>query len=240
MALDTKQKRGSVLELSLPFREWLSDPDGSLAAGDRQALLKLGSAVAASAGVTIEVPVGALSLTGYAPTVVAPAVVSVPAGSLALTGYAPTVSTPRTVAVPAGSLELIGHAPTVVTGGAQIISVPAGVLSLVGHAPTVVSSPSGGGKGDNEPDRGWVFSRYRSFTKQAKEADQKKNKKPEPEFAKILGPNILAQYEPANPVLKYDVAEKIKASIKPKQAEKPAEFVEDDEDAVLMLLLAVM
>lgn len=50
MALDTKQKRGAVLNLTLPYRQWLAEPDGTLALADRQSLLKLGAAVSAAAG----------------------------------------------------------------------------------------------------------------------------------------------------------------------------------------------
>ena len=95
-------------------------------------------AAAAGGGVTVSVPAGSLTLTGFAPTVSAPRTISVPAGSLTLTGFAPTVSTPRTISVPAGSLTLTGYAPTV-TGGSSgtTVSVPAGSLTLTGFSPTV-------------------------------------------------------------------------------------------------------
>ena len=41
MALDTEQKRGSAMEVSMPWRQWLAEPDGSFNAGDRASLLKL-------------------------------------------------------------------------------------------------------------------------------------------------------------------------------------------------------
>lgn len=46
MALDSKQKRGSVLGLSLPFRSWLAEPDATLANTDRLSLLRYGAAIA--------------------------------------------------------------------------------------------------------------------------------------------------------------------------------------------------
>lgn len=49
MALDSKQKRGSALDLTMPFRSWLSEPDGTIAATDRQSFVKLCTAVAFSA-----------------------------------------------------------------------------------------------------------------------------------------------------------------------------------------------
>ncbi len=46
MALDSKQKRGSAINLGLPFRAWLAEPDGTLDASDRASVgLKLCSAV---------------------------------------------------------------------------------------------------------------------------------------------------------------------------------------------------
>ena len=91
---------------------------------------------------TIAVPAGALTLTGYAPTVVASdhKTVAVPAGALTLTGYAPTVTTTadQTIAVPAGALTLTGYAPTVVVTDHKTVAVPAGALTLTGYAPTVL------------------------------------------------------------------------------------------------------
>jgi len=49
MALDTKQKRGSAICLSLPHRQWLAEPDGTLSSTDRMSLLKYCSAVAPAA-----------------------------------------------------------------------------------------------------------------------------------------------------------------------------------------------
>ena len=49
MALDTKQKRGSALNLSNPSRPWLVEPDGTLANTDRLSLLRFASAVTPAA-----------------------------------------------------------------------------------------------------------------------------------------------------------------------------------------------
>lgn len=118
---------------------------------------------AAAAGTTVDVPAGSLSLTGYAPSVVAPQSVSVPAAALTLSAYAPVVSTPvlvgvpsatitltgfapvvvnpRTISVPAASLTLTGYAPDVSTGGAgTTIAIPAGALTLSAFAPTVATT----------------------------------------------------------------------------------------------------
>lgn len=45
MALDSKQKRGSAMSMTMPNRLWLAVPDGTLANTDRMSLLKLCSAV---------------------------------------------------------------------------------------------------------------------------------------------------------------------------------------------------
>lgn len=53
MALDSKQKRGSVLGFGSPWRSWLAEPDGTLANTDRVSLLKWGSAITPSAAVAL-------------------------------------------------------------------------------------------------------------------------------------------------------------------------------------------
>jgi hypothetical protein len=47
MALDSKNKRGSAMLLTIPFRQWLAEPDGTLAVEDRMSLLKLAATFAA-------------------------------------------------------------------------------------------------------------------------------------------------------------------------------------------------
>jgi hypothetical protein len=48
MSLDSKNKRGSAVGLSLPFRTWLAEPDGTLTVDDRTALLKLAATFGAT------------------------------------------------------------------------------------------------------------------------------------------------------------------------------------------------
>lgn len=102
---------------------------------------------APAGGTTVSVPLGTLTLTGFAPTVTATAnqTVAVPVGSLTLTGFAPTVtaSDHKTVAVPSGSLTLTGFAPTVSVapvGSDVTVNVPLGTLTLTGFAPTIAVS----------------------------------------------------------------------------------------------------
>ena len=92
----------------------------------------------------VTVPTGALTLTGFPPTVTVSAnqTISVPAGTLALTGLSPTVvaSNHQTVTVPLGTLNLTGFAPTVVVSANQTVTVPLGALTLTGLAPTVIAT----------------------------------------------------------------------------------------------------
>jgi hypothetical protein len=48
MAFDTKQKRGSIIGVSLPFRQWLAEPIGAFSGSERLSLLKLSSTPLAS------------------------------------------------------------------------------------------------------------------------------------------------------------------------------------------------
>lgn len=57
MALDSKQKRGSAVSMSLPFRQWLAEPDGTLANTDRMSMVKFASAVAPAAASSANIPV---------------------------------------------------------------------------------------------------------------------------------------------------------------------------------------
>lgn len=56
MALDSKQKRGSAIDVGQPNRQWLLEPDGTISGADKQSLAKLCSGVAASGGSTGTIP----------------------------------------------------------------------------------------------------------------------------------------------------------------------------------------
>lgn len=92
--------------------------------------------VAALGPLTIDIPTGALSLTGFAPDADISVVAAVPAGSLSLSGFAPFAQI--TVPIPAGSLLLTGFAPTANVGEPVTVDVPAGTLSLSGFAPSAI------------------------------------------------------------------------------------------------------
>ena len=100
---------------------------------------------------------GLLTLTGFAPAVVASALLALGVGSLTLTGFAPTVTTSATpvnvtVTPGAGALALQGYAPTVATSTNVSVATGLGALSLTGYAPTVTARApqvvGGGGPGN--------------------------------------------------------------------------------------------
>ncbi len=51
MSLGTKHKRGAAVMISLPFRQWKAEPDGTLASTDRVALLYYSAAIAPAGAV---------------------------------------------------------------------------------------------------------------------------------------------------------------------------------------------
>lgn len=113
-------------------------------ANQRPQVMALLFTEASAGGVTVNVPLGTLALSGKVPTVTATAnqSIAVPLGTLTLSGKVPTVLTPVAIAVPAGSLSLTAQTPTVAITANQNIAVPAGALSITGFAPTVVTSGS--------------------------------------------------------------------------------------------------
>lgn len=92
--------------------------------------------VAVLGPLTIDIPAGAMSLTGFAPDADISVVAAVPVGSLSLTGFAPFAQI--TVTIPVGSLLLTGFAPTANVGEPVTVDVPTGTLSLSGFAPSAI------------------------------------------------------------------------------------------------------
>lgn len=66
MALDTKQKQGSAMLLTMPFRQWLAEPVVSIGSGEQLSLLKLCSEPLAAAPATIDGAI-AIAWMGRAP-----------------------------------------------------------------------------------------------------------------------------------------------------------------------------
>jgi hypothetical protein len=98
-------------------------------------------AVSATANQVIAAPLATLALAGQAPSIVATAnqVVAVPAAALAATPLAPTIAAgaAQTIAVPVGTLALSAQAPAINSGAGQSVAVPAAVMSLTGFVPVV-------------------------------------------------------------------------------------------------------
>lgn len=116
------------------------------------------------AAVVIDVPTGAYTFTGLAPTISVPVEIDVPTGSYTYTGLAPLVNLTVTVPtgaytysglapqvnlsinVPSGAYTYSGLAPIVIEGGNVTVDVPVGAYTYSGLAPQVnlsVNIPSG-------------------------------------------------------------------------------------------------
>lgn len=123
------------------------------------------------------------------------------------------------------------------------VNISVGYTNLPDVASLQVNVSEAGGAADD----GWIFSQYRAFNKKPKK-QKPKLREVEPEFAKILGPNLLAQFEaPSNPVIRPEIAARIMAIARPekpvmakletKQPEKHTIAVRRDEEEALLLLL---
>jgi hypothetical protein len=97
--------------------------------------LTLAGTVSALA-LTLGMSVGAMALSGHAPTlsIDAGATLSPATGTLALTGHAPSVSDTLLISIPSGSLVFKGPAQG---SQAVAIEIPAGSLTLAGAAPSL-------------------------------------------------------------------------------------------------------
>jgi hypothetical protein len=81
--------------------------------------------------------VGAITVTGYAPTIAQPHGVAPGVGAITVTGYAPTVSQPHAVAPGVGAITVTGFTPTVARTANQFITPGVGSVTVAGYAPTV-------------------------------------------------------------------------------------------------------
>lgn len=151
---------------------------------------------ATSGGVSIAPGVGALTITGYAPSIAQPHAVAAGVGSLTITGHAPTVEQVSGVQPGVGTLTLSGYAPTVAQSEAQAvfpgagtlafvgyaptisqaagpgnIFPPAGTVTITGHPPTVAQTGAGGGYSDSTPGR---KSRKKTVVLHKDDADERK------------------------------------------------------------------
>jgi len=86
--------------------------------------------------------VGAIALTGYAPTIAQTAnqAVAPGVGNIVITGYAPTISQPQAVNPGVGSLVITGYAPTVTQNVDTPVNPGVGTIAITGYAPTVAQT----------------------------------------------------------------------------------------------------
>lgn len=85
---------------------------------------------------SVATELGALDLTGFAPTVQTPVVVNTGLGQLDLNGFSPTVTVSTTVTIGLGQLDLTGFAPTINITNNQLVTPEVGQVDLTGFAPT--------------------------------------------------------------------------------------------------------
>jgi hypothetical protein len=84
---------------------------------------------------TIPVPQAALTITGFARTVLGGSLVQPDAGSLTLTGFAPTLAV--TLAVPTQALTITGFQPVIALTGNLLLQPGTAILAMVGNAPAL-------------------------------------------------------------------------------------------------------
>lgn len=124
-----------------PRRIWVPSPatgGGTSVAPDAGALTLTGFAPSIAQPHAAAPGVGTLTLTGHAPSVSQPQAVTPGVGALTITGYAPTVAQPNAVVPGAGTLALTGYAPSIAQPHA--VSPGAGALAFTGYAPAVAQS----------------------------------------------------------------------------------------------------
>lgn len=102
------------------------------------ALSGIAPTVTGSAGITRQPNAGALVIAGAAPTLIRGSVLTPVAGALVLAGLAPTIARSVTLQPSTGALTLTGIAPTLIRG--SILRPVAGALVLAGLAPTIARS----------------------------------------------------------------------------------------------------
>lgn len=112
---------------------------GTFTIGSSQDWAAITISVQGESSVLLDVPVGALTLAGLAPSVLAPRLVTPDVGALALAGLVPLVVVDTPVVPGLGALVLAGAAPSIGLG--PFTATPdAGVLTLSGLAPEVLLS----------------------------------------------------------------------------------------------------
>lgn len=100
----------------------------------------IGFQIMPSAPQTASAGVGAVTVTGLAPTIQTPQSASPGVGALTATGFAPTVQTPQVAAAGLGALVATGLAPTVTTTEHTFARPGVGAATVTGFAPTVAIS----------------------------------------------------------------------------------------------------
>ena len=129
----------NLTNVSQTFRQrvWESDAGSSTDPGIGPKRI-IGLTESPFSGTNINVPVGALVLTGQVPISQEAEVVQPGLGALSLTGFAPIQFEGRTLTPPKGDLTLTGLVPTITIFTAGVASPGAGSLVLNGRTPTLI------------------------------------------------------------------------------------------------------
>lgn len=139
--IDSETSGGAGIDV-LTSQTTLNDPYGGGAVSDADGMMAIYAKVSVARNVTPGV--GDLTLTGFAPTVVASnhKNVSPGLGEITFTGFAPTVavSDNKNILADVGSLTLTGFGPTVSVTSNLNVSPGVGDLTLEGFNPTVTAS----------------------------------------------------------------------------------------------------
>ena len=139
MAIDTANKRAMMMSMCTPYvwpRLWV--PDGSVDSDDRFLLLHIYEVTAA--GTIIEIPLGTLTISGFAPS--PDKTLAMAVGAIDIAGEIPSPN--ESIPIPVGTITLAGLAPTVVA--AFDLPIPAGSIVISGLSWTQnIDQPIGAG-----------------------------------------------------------------------------------------------
>lgn len=140
-SIDSETSGGAGIDV-LTSQTTLNDPYGGGAVSDADGMMAIYAKVSVARNVAAGL--GEVTITGFAPTVVATDHKNVLAGlgEISLTGFAPTVSVTdnKNVQADTGAVSLTGFEPTVSVTSNLNITTDTGGLTLTGFEPTVIAS----------------------------------------------------------------------------------------------------
>jgi hypothetical protein len=97
---------------------------------------------AAAGGTSLTPGVGAVTFSGFVPTIAQPHGVAPGIGAVTFTGFAPTIAQPHAAAPGAGTITFSGFAPTLAQTQNQALAPGAAAVAFTGFAPTLAQTAS--------------------------------------------------------------------------------------------------